>query len=84
MKEEEYKEYEASLNAYRDIKNSVDFAEKKGIEQGIEKGEESKTMKVVRIMNEKGYSNEEIAEVTELSIERVVELLKQINEQNIR
>ncbi|MCF8372029.1 MAG: Rpn family recombination-promoting nuclease/putative transposase [Bacteroidales bacterium] len=84
MKEEEYREYEASLNAYRDIKNSVDFAEKKGIEKGIEKGEESKTMKVVLIMNEKGYSNEEIAEVTELSIERVVELLKQINEQDIQ
>lgn len=34
----ELKEYEDSLKAYRDIKNSIDSAEEKGEKRGIEKG----------------------------------------------
>ena len=32
------REYEASKMAYRDIKNSIDTAKQKGIEEGMEKG----------------------------------------------
>lgn len=76
LKEDEYKEYQASLNAYRDIKNSVDWAEKKGFEQGIDVGETSKTVKVVLKMYERGHSVEEISEVTELKIEKVKEVIE--------
>ena len=34
----ELREYEDSLKAYRDIKNSLDSAEAKGMAKGIEKG----------------------------------------------
>ena len=33
-----FSEYEGSLKAYRDIKNSIDSAEEKGKKRGIEKG----------------------------------------------
>ena len=32
------REYEASKMAYRDIKNSIDTAKQKGIEEGMKKG----------------------------------------------
>ena len=35
---QEMREYEASKMAYRDIKNSIDTAKQKGIEEGMEKG----------------------------------------------
>ena len=38
LKPEEYKQYEASMNAYRDVKNSIDTAFEKGEIKGIEKG----------------------------------------------
>ena len=34
------REYEASKMAYRDIKNSIDTAKQKGIEEGMKKGME--------------------------------------------
>ena len=35
---QEMREYEASMKAYRDIKNSVDTAKREGIAEGMEKG----------------------------------------------
>ena len=35
---QEMREYEASKMAYRDIKNSIDTAKQKGIEEGMKKG----------------------------------------------
>lgn len=72
MKEDEYKKYQASLNAYRDIKNSVDWAEEKGKKEG----EISKAERVVIRMHELGYSLEEIADVTELPVDEVEMIIK--------
>ncbi len=63
LKETEYQEYEASLNTYRDIKNSLDWAELKG--------ERKKAIDVVLRMHGKAYPIEEIAEVTNMSIAEV-------------
>lgn len=64
LKDAEYKEYEASLNAYRDIKNSVDWAEEKAV------------LKVAENMIAMGMKNDEIKRATELSIEKIQELRK--------
>ena len=68
LKESEYLEYEASLNDYRDIKNSIDWAEKKG--------EMSIAGKVVMKMDQKGYTHEEIADITELTVEQVKKIIE--------
>jgi predicted transposase/invertase (TIGR01784 family) len=72
LKPEEYKQYEASMNAYRDVKNSIDTAFEKGIEKGIikEKIEVAKTglkegLPIEVIMKLTGLSEEEINEIKE-------------------
>ena len=59
----ELSEYEDSLKAYRDIKNSLDTAEQKGIEKGIEK--------VARSMKAGGVAINDIARFTGLSPEEI-------------
>lgn len=79
LKEAEYQEYEASLNAYQDIKNSVDWAHLKGklegrIEGRIEGKLEGKT-EIVLKMYQKGFSIEDIVEITGLSIEEIQKII---------
>ena len=71
----ELREYEASKLAYRDIKNSIDTAEKegfkKGVEKGIEKGELQKALNIARKLKAKGMSIEEIMDFTDLTKEQI-------------
>ncbi len=69
-------QYEASINAYRDIKNSIDTAFEKGIEKGIEKGEKKKSIKVAEKMIKAGMKLSLISEMTGLSEEEINELKK--------
>ncbi len=73
---DELKEYEASINAYRDIKNSVDTAFEKGIEKGIEKGEKKKAIKVAKKMIKKEMDISLISEMTGLT-EKEINTLKE-------
>lgn len=66
--ESEYREYEASLNAYRDIKNSVDWAEEKGIGKGIE-------IVAIKLIG-MGMNNQDIKKATGLSFHQIEELRK--------
>ena len=71
----EYQEYEASLNTYRDIKNSVDWAHTKGEMAGIEKGRvEGKIegkIEVAMKLIEIGLDNAKLQEVTGLSVDEI-------------
>ena len=66
----ELREYEDSLKAYRDIKNSIDTAREQGWEQGRKEG----ISEVARSMKEKGYTPSDIAGCTGLSLEEIAEL----------
>lgn len=79
LKDNEFQEYEASLNAYRDIKNSVDWAHEKGKIEGKIEGKSE----VVWIMDEKGFSVKEISEMTGLTEEDVRQILKKKRQQNV-
>lgn len=71
----ELREYEASKLAYRDIKNSIDTAEKegfkKGVEKGIERGELQKALNIARKLKAKGMSIEEIMDFTDLTKKQI-------------
>ena len=69
---DELKEYEASINAYRDIKNSVDTA----FEKGIEKGENKNAIKVAKKMIKKEMDISLISEMTGLT-EKEINTLKE-------
>lgn len=62
--------YEESLKYYRDLKNSLDLAKDEGIDAVF----------VVKRLKKQGLSNEEIADKTGLSVDRVKQILKMLAE----
>ena len=64
---EELREYEDSLNAYRDIKNSIDTARR----EGNAEGEKRKAIAIARKMKSKGFTAADISEMTGLSDEEI-------------
>ena len=68
---QELREYEDSLKAYRDIKNSIDTAKEEGREEGIAK-EKLATAKRLLGM---GLTQEQVAQGAGLSIEDIERLI---------
>ena len=64
-------EYEDSLKAYRDVKNSIDTALEKGREEGMEK-EKISTARLLSM----GLSEEQVSTATELPLEEIQNLRK--------
>ena len=82
------KEYEDSLKAYRDVKNSIDTALEKGREEGMAKGlakglekgreegmEKEKIATALRLLS-MGLSEEQVSTATELPLEEIQKLRK--------
>ena len=79
-------EYEDSLKAYRDIKNSIDTALekgreegmakglKKGREEGLAKGMEKEKIATARRLLSMGLSEEQVSTATELPLEEIQKL----------
>lgn len=88
----ELKEYEDSLKAYRDIKNSIDTALEKGREEGmakcmaegmekgmaegLAKGMEKEKIATARRLLSMGLSEEQVSTATELPLEEILKLRK--------
>ena len=72
----ELKEYEDSLKAYRDIKNSIDTALEKGREEGMAKGMEKEKIATARRLLSMGLSEEQVSTATELPLEEIQKLRK--------
>ena len=62
----ELKEYEDSLKAYRDVKNSIDTA--------LEKGREEKTIQIAKKMLDAGMDIDTIMRMTDLSKNEIEKL----------
>ena len=84
---QEMREYEASMKAYRDIKNSIDTAKREGIaegmelgmKQGMEKGRAEgmnlRSLEIARKMQTKGMDEASVMDMTGLTAEEI-KLLK--------
>lgn len=70
----ELREYEDSLKAFRDMKNSLDNAEEKGIAKGLIKGERNKAIEIAKNLLEMKMPFETIMKATGLSMEEVKNL----------
>ena len=68
---QELREYEDSLKAYRDIKNSIDTAKEEGREEGVAK-EKLATAKRLLGM---GLTQEQVAKGTGFSIKEIEKLI---------
>ena len=75
------KEYEDSLKAYRDVKNSIDTALEKGREEGMAegmaKGMEKEKQSTARRLLSMGLSDEQVSTATELPLEVIRKLREQ-------
>ena len=75
---QEMREYEASKMAYRDIKNSIDTAKQKGIEEGMKKGMEKgmnqKALDIARNMLADGVDINLIMKYSGLTQEQIEKL----------
>ena len=75
----ELREYEDSLKAFRDMRNTLDNAKKEGreegreegLEEGLIKGERNKAMEIAAKMKAKGFSVDDIVQMTGLSADEV-------------
>ena len=80
------KEYEDSLKAYRDVKNSIDTALEKGREEGMakgmekgrEEGMEKEKISTARRLLSMGFSEEQVSTATELPLEEIQKLREQV------
>ena len=76
---EEMREYEASKKEYRDIKNSIDTAKQEGLAEGLEigmeKGMNLRSLEIARKMLAKGMDEATIIDMTGLTAEEI-KLLK--------
>ena len=70
----ELREYEDSLKAFRDMKNSLDNAEEKGIAKGLVKGKKDKAIEIAKNLLEMKMPFETIMKATGLSMEEIVKL----------
>ena len=73
----ELREYEDSLKAYRDIKNSLDTAKEEGRAEGREEGRAEGIATVAKMMYAKGMDIDVIASMTGLSTDEVESLCRQ-------
>lgn len=73
----ELREYEDSLKAYRDIKNSLDTANEEGRAEGREEGRAEGIAMVAKMMYAKGMDIDVIASMTGLSTDEVESLCRQ-------
>uniref|UniRef100_UPI004038E097 Rpn family recombination-promoting nuclease/putative transposase n=1 Tax=Segatella hominis TaxID=2518605 RepID=UPI004038E097 len=81
----ELKEYEDSLKAYRDVKNSIDTALEKGREEGMAEGMakgmaegmEKEKQSTARRLLSMGLSEEQVSTATELPLEVIQKLREQ-------
>ena len=71
--EEQLKEYEDSLKAYRDVKNSIDTALEKGREEGMAEEKQSTASRLLSM----GLSEEQVSTATELPLEVIRKLSEQ-------
>ena len=80
---QELREYEDSLKAYRDIKNSIDTAKeegrkegrKEGREEGREEGVAKEKLATAKRLLGMGLTQEQVAKGTDLSIEDIERLV---------
>ena len=68
---EELREYEDSLKAYRDIKNSIDTARREGRVEGRVEGEKRKAIAIARNLKSMGMSISDVSKATGLSEEEI-------------
>ena len=78
IEENKLREYEDSLKAYRDIKNSLDTAKMEGRAEGRAEGEQSKAIDIAKKLKSMGLSIADIIKATGLSEDDIMKIYMKI------
>ena len=78
LSQEERNNYEYRLRAIRDEEDAIEFATRKGMEQGIEQGATQKCEEFIIKLLEKNTKTEDIIELTGETKEKIEEIKKRI------
>ena len=73
--QQELREYEDSLKAYRDIKNSIDTAKEEGRKEGKEEGRKEEKLSTAKRLLAMGLNHQQVALGAGLSIEEIERLI---------
>ena len=73
--QQELREYEDSLKAYRDIKNSIDTAKEEGRKEGKEEGRMEEKLSTAKRLLAMGLNHQQVALGAGLSIEEIERLI---------
>ena len=73
--QQELREYEDSLKAYRDIKNSIDTAKEEGRKEGKEEGRMEEKLSTAKRLLAMGLNHQQVALGAGLSIEEIKRLI---------
>ena len=88
LSKQEYQNYEDSLKIYRDLQNSIETArsegeakgeargEARGVEIGEERGKTTRDREYTVRLYKKGYSTEQIADLTGLPVEKIEAIIR--------
>lgn len=71
LSREERRKYDASIKAYRDYHNQMDFAREEGEAKGKAIGEKNTVLRIARNMKMEGYSEDAISKMTGLSLDEI-------------
>ncbi len=76
LNQEERIYYQHSVKHYRDLRNSLKYAREEGFKKGLEKAKQQKAIEIAKkfISMKTHLSFEDIADITELSIEEIKEI----------
>ena len=74
LSKEDRMRYDRSIRNYRDTLATLSFAEQKGLDRGLEKGEKRKQIEIARNMKAEGFDTMVIIKVTGLSAKEVEQL----------
>ena len=78
LSQEERNNYEYRLRAIRDEADAIEFATRKGLEQGQAQGIAQKTEEFVKKLLEKNTKIEDIIELTGVTEEKIEEIKKKL------
>lgn len=78
LSREERNNYEFRLKAIRDEIDAIDYATKKGLQQGIEQGRKQEKFEIVKEMLKSQISIEQIGKITKLTKEEIEKIKKDL------
>ncbi|MFT4926550.1 MAG: hypothetical protein ACI8WB_002648, partial [Phenylobacterium sp.] len=83
LDKKEQAHYQRSLKEYRDLFNVIETSKQEGLDEGIVKGKKESQVEIaLELLRSKQVAHQLIAQTTQLTIEQVIELSKNLDNES--